>query len=232
MRLAPATPLLLACLLATPPARAQTVDKVWPGPPSSGEIVGTKPLLRVYVKGTEVHKMKFRIELSRDDFDSVDRTFDQSESPEGWAFLMYGDEWGGIYRVKEPLPGGRWYWRTAAWNGVDWVPGKDEGSFVVDDVPPADVEGIDMRVDRAAGVVHLRWNPVSVDRDGRLETVARYRIYRYEKRSFFFSIRAFEVGTTESTTFDDTDPAALRTPLLFYKVVAEDAAGNEEGRRY
>ena len=98
---------------------------------------------------------------------------------------------------------------------------ENEGRFVVDSIPPADVEGIEMRIDRREKVVHLRWFPVTTDQQGRPERVAKYKVYRYQKKSFFFSIRAFELGETDRTWFEDKDPQALEAPLVFYKVVAE-----------
>lgn len=219
-------------LLLASTATAQVLENVRPGFPAAGEVVGPKPIFKVLVDGTDVHKMRFKIELSRDDFESVDRTIDQEKDGNGWAYLLSGEEWGGAYRTRDPLGDGKWSWRAWAWNGVDWVKGPADGRFVVDSVPPADVEGIEMRIDRREKVVHLRWGPVTTDREGRPERVAKYRVYRYQKRSFFFSIRAFELGETDRTWFEDRDPQALENPLVFYKIVAEDDVGNEEGRRY
>lgn len=221
-----------AALLLASAASAQVLESVRPGFPASGETVGPKPIFKVLVEGSDVHKMRFKIELSRDDFDTIERTIDQTKDENGWAFLLSGDEWGGAFRTREPLGHGAWEWRAYAWNGVDWVKADDEGRFSVDAIPPADVDGVDMRIDREEKVVRLRWAPVTTDRDGRPERVSKYKVYRYQKKSFFFSIRAFELGETDRTWFDDRDPQALAAPLVFYKIVAEDEAGNEEGRRY
>ena len=221
-----------AVLLLATAARGQVLETVRPGFPAAGEVVGPKPIFKVLVAGTDVHKMRFKIELSRDDFDSIERTLDQQKDGNGWAFLLSGDEWGGVHRTKEPLTDGAWSWRAWAWNGVDWIRAEDEGRFVVDSIPPADVDGVEMRIDRREKVVHLRWAPVTTDRNGRPERVTKYRVYRYQKKSFFHSIRAFELGETDRTWFEDRDPRALGAPLVFYKIVAEDDVGNEEGRRY
>ena len=45
-------------------------------------------------------------------------------------------------------------------------------------------------------------------------------------------IRPFQIGVTDKTTFVDRDEIALKTPLVFYKVNAEDEAGNEPDRRF
>ena len=97
--------------------------------------------------------------------------------------------------------------------------------------PPADVEGVEMTIDES-GAIHLAWDPVTTDREGRPEYVSRYHVYRYYNRSFFFVIRPFEIGVTERTEFVDASDRALNTPLVFYKITAEDEAGNEPDRRY
>jgi hypothetical protein len=223
---------LLGMLAAGGPAVAQVVDRVFPLEPVSGAVVGKKPFLKIGLEGTDLPKVRFRIELSRDDFDTIDRTYDQMVEANGWAFTALGGESGALFMVRDPLEDGRYQWRVAAWNGVDWVPGKDEAWFVVDGVPPADVTGIEMVIDHDARSVKLRWDPVTVDQEGRPETVVKYHIYRYAKKTVFFVIRPFRLATVDTTWFDDTDRVALESPILFYKITAEDAAGNEPERRY
>lgn len=224
--------LAAAGLVSAPPAGAQVVERVFPVDPAEGAVVGKKPTLKIGFEGQDLPKTRFRIELSRDEFDSVDQTFDQIREANGWAYTALGGESGAMYMVRKPLEDGPYQWRVAAWNGIDWVPGEDTATFRVDGVPPADVVGIDMRIDREKKRVELAWDPVFVDRDGRPETVVRYHVYRYAKKTVFFVIRPFRLATVESTSFADTDPAALESPILFYKITAEDAAGNEPERRY
>lgn len=228
---------ILACVvlvLVAPygPVRAQSVDRVFPLEPENGVVVGKKPILKVGLEGSDLPKIRFRIELSRDDFDSIEHTFDQIEEPNGWAFTALGGESGALYMVRQPLEDGEYFWRVAAWNGVDWVPGEEEGWFYVDGIPPADVTGIAMSIDYDSRSVRLQWNPVTTDREGRPETVAKYHIYRYTKKTIFFVIRPFRLATVETTWFEDSDESALESPILFYKITAEDAAGNEPERRY
>jgi len=224
--------LLAVVLLGPSLARAQTVDDVYPLEPADGAIVGPKPFLKIGVEGSDLPKMRFRIELSRDDFDTIAYTFDQQEERNGWAFTALGSESGAMYRVSRPLSNGKYDWRAAAWNGVDWVPGDTVFRLYVDSVPPADVDGLEIRWDPDSGSVHLEWDPVVTDRDGRPETVAKYNVYRYERRSIFFVSRIWWVGETEVPEFDDRSLKGRMAPLLFYKVSAQDAAGNEFDRRY
>ncbi len=241
MSLAPARPpstvsagLLSLALLACPDssARAQSVDAVFPVEPSDGAVVGTRPKFNIGFKGTELPKVQFKIELSHDDFETIDQTFDWREERNGWAYNVWDGANGAIYMPRKPIPDGTYFWRVYAWNGLEWVRGKSVHKVIIDAVPPADVEGLKMRVDREKGIIVLDWNLVSVDREGRSERVALYHIYRYERLSFFFVMRPFEIGTSETTRFEDKDPRALQGRLLFYKVAAEDEAGNQAEHRY
>lgn len=214
------------------PASAQTVDDVFPVEPADGAVVGTRPRFSIGYKGTELEKVRFKIELSADGFQTIAETWDWREDRNGWATAPFEEHPGAIYMTRKPIPDGVYQWRVYAWNGVEWVRGKRVHKLIVDGVPPAEVDRLQVNVDREKRSVVLEWAPVTVDRDGRPERVSLYHVYRYEKRSFFFVIRPFEIGTTETTRFEDTDPKALDSRLLFYKVTAEDEAGNEGGRNY
>lgn len=213
-------------------ASAQTVDKVFPRAPSDGDTTGPRPILRIGVEGSELTKIRYKIVVSQDGFRTATATYDQLEDPSGWAFDVLDETPGGIFRLRQPLPGGTYDWKPFAWNGLEWIPSRQTFRFVVDDKPPAPVDGVAMTVDRQAGAVTLRWSPVVTDIDGKPERVRSYKIYRYEKRSMFFSIRYFQVGETDDTFFRDTDETVLTAPILFYKVSAEDIVGNEADRRY
>lgn len=226
--------LALAVLLlaATLPVLAQGVVDVFPMEPVNGGVMGPKGMFRVGYEGTDLGKSLFKIEMSRDDFETIDYTFDQQQESNGWAFTAYGGESGAIYRLRQPLPDGVYRWRVSAWNGIDWVRGQRTFTVTVDAVPPAAVEGIEMTVDRKNKSIRLSWSPVFTDKNGKPELVQRYHVYRYERRSFFWVVRPFEIGVVEDTMFEDRDEKAFSIPLLFYKVNAEDVAGNEPDRRY
>ena len=70
---------------------------------------------------------------------------------------------------------------------------------------------------------------MTLDRDGRPEYVARYHVFRYERLSAFRGVRSHEIGTTEQPRFTDENPPA-GTKLLYYRVIAEDEAGNVANR--
>ena len=226
--------LAVVSALAVGTTSAQTVDDVFPYEPRDRARVGPRPTLRVGVEGLDVRQMFFRIELSRDDFDTIAYTFDQKKNKERWSFMIMGFEGpqGARFLVRDPLEDGKYQWRVSAWNGIEWVDGKSTHRLTVDAVPPADVHGLSMTVDRLEKGVALSWKPVAIDRNGGPEYVAKYHVYRYTLRSFFFVIRPFRIATVDDTRFVDRDPKALAAPLLFYKITAEDDAGNEPDRRY
>ena len=225
---------LAIALLATlsHAARAQTAADVFPLAPEDGLTVGVRPTFRIGASGTDLPKLKFRIVLSRDEFDTEAYVFDQLEDPDGWVYAALGGEFGAMYRVKKPLEDGEYEWRAEVWNGIEWLRGDTVYRLTVDGVPPADVEGLRMEVDHDRGGVVLDWDAVTTDRNGRPEYVRLYHVYRYKRRSFFFVIRPFEIATTEDTHYVDRDPEALDTSLVFYKITAEDEAGNEPERRF
>lgn len=228
----PRRPALAALLcFAGSIAGAQTVDDVYPLEPDDGARVGPKPLLTLGVEGTDLIEMKFRIVLSADNWDTEAYVFDQIEDKSGWAYQMYDGAYGAQFRVKKPLEDGEYEWRADAWNGVDWVEGESTYRLDVDSVPPADVSGLSMTVGDE-GEVRLEWDPVTLDQEGRPEYVETYHVYRYHRRSMFFVIRPFWIGSTEFPRYLDDDPLALDGRLVFYKITAEDAAGNEPERRF
>ncbi|GEM_PF-3235425 len=211
---------------------AQTVEEVRPLAPEWRQRVGPRPTFKIGVEGTDLTKIKFRLILSQDDFDTEMYVFDQTENKEGWAYNMLMGEFGAEFTPSKPIPDGRYQWRADAWNGVDWVEGEDYLEVDIDATPPAYVDGLEMSVEPEGTGIVLSWDPVTTDQEGRPEYVNKYRIYRYVRRSFFFVIRPFQIGVTDKTTFVDRDEVALKTPLVFYKVNAEDEAGNEPDRRF
>jgi hypothetical protein len=152
-------------------------------------------------------------------------TFDQREEPAGW---LWGDEGRILYRPAVPLEDGTYHWRIGAWNGVEWVDGAGAAKLRIDATPPADVEELTVHEDPTGGRVILEWLPVGLDRRGRPEYVARYHVYRYTTGPFPPLVRAHELGSTPEPRFVDDRP--LEVPILFYRVTAEDEAGNEPGR--
>jgi len=88
-----------------------------------------------------------------------------------------------------------------------------------------------MRLREELGEVLLEWDPVALDRDGRPEFVARYHVYRYQRRAFPKGIKALEVATVVEPRFVDRDPPKDTSKILYYRVTAEDRVGNEPDRR-
>ena len=204
-----------------------------PETPQDGASVGKKPRFVVRAGGADIEKLRFRIELSRDDFKTTAYTFDQLKDASGWAVTALDDQTPGArYVPREPLAGGDYLWRVASWDGLSWKESADRFRVQIDDVPPADVDGVRMTRDPGGACVRLTWQPVSTDRDGRPERVAMYHVYRYAAKGPTHPIRPFEAGETTGYTLEDCDAASLEKPVLFFRVVAEDEAGNIPGRKF
>ena len=232
-RLARTSAALLGLLLATLGARAQqqpsrlTLDQ-----PKDGAAVSPRPKFVVRTDAADVSKLRFRIELSRDDFKTVAYTFDQLKEANGWAYIeSEGEPPGAILFVRKKLDGGDYVWRVSSWDGLSWQTGPEVQRVTIDDVPPAEVQGVRMRRDPATGCMHISWDPVSTDQNGGPERIARYHVFRYWQRAAVPSIGPNEAGTSTETTYVDCDPTTLKKPMVFYRVEAEDEAGNIFGRR-
>jgi hypothetical protein len=226
-----------ACALfvvaATVAGAQQQPKAVSPEAPPDGASVGTKPRFVIRVEGGDVEKLKFRIELSRDDFKTTAYTFDGLKDDNGWAVTALADQGAGaVYFSPKPLAGGGYLWRVASWDGLSWMDGDRRFRIQIDDVPPADVDGVRMTRNPEGSCVRIRWEPVTTDRDGGPERIAQYHVYRYTARGSTQPIRLFEAGRTAELEFEDCDAAALNKPILFYRIVAEDQAGNIPGRKF
>ena len=211
---------------------AQVIDDVFPLEPEGGVTVGPRPVFRVGVDGRDLIKMKFRIVLTRDDFDTEAYVFDWTEDDAGWIYTGLAGEFGAMYRTRVPLEDGEYQWRADGWNGMEWVEGDATSWLTVDSIPPANVEGLEMSVEADGSAIRMQWEPVTIDQQGAPEYVEKYHVYRYTRKSFFFVIRPFEIAVVDFPRFVDRDPVALDTTLVFYKITAEDTAGNEPERRY
>jgi len=223
-----------ALVLALRPAGAQgQPTTLMPESPRDGASVGKKPRFQIRAAGVDVEKLRFKIELSADAFRTVAYTFDQLQEPNGWAYTLLDDTSpGAAYFTRLPIQGGDYTWRVASWDGLSWKTSTDAFHVRIDDVPPAEVEGVLMWRDARTECVRIHWRAVTTDRDGREERIAVYHVYRYASKGPTQPIRPFEVGTTSSLEFDDCDLEVGKKPILFYRVVAEDEAGNITGRRY
>ena len=171
--------------------------------------------------------MRFRIALSKDGFASETHTFDQRKRTGGW---VPGDGCELIFRPPRPLADGSYEWRAWAWNGVEWVGGGPPRKLRVDTVAAAEIAELRMTWDADLRTVWLRWDPVTVDLNGDAEYVVGYHVYRYARGPDLPRVRPFEIGFVETPEFVDVDPDPA-SEILYYKIAAEDAAGNVTGVR-
>ena len=214
-------------LVAVSPALAEHPTRLAPESPDDGAVTGRKPRFVLRAAGDSAEGARYRIELSRDAFRTIAYTFDQVADPNGWVYAADSDASGpgAVYTPRRPIDAGRYAWRVSSWDGVTWRVAPASFRFDVDDVPPADVSRIAMTRDLARGCVRLVWDPVSTDARGGSERIARYHVLRFTEASSSASAGA-EVGEAKAPSFEDCDPALADRPLLYYRVVPEDEAGN------
>lgn len=205
------------------------IEKLAPLEPEDAAVLSGQPVFRIAYEGVEnpaqVRELRFRIALTPAGLETPTFVFDQREHPTGWAG---GGEGIALFRPRRPLPDGEYAWSAACWNGVEWEAADRTHTLRIDSTEPAAVEGLRLEYDRQSGRMYLRWDPVTLDRNGDPEFVARYRVYRFD-RGPFAPVALREIATTEAPELatDDPDESATR----YYRVTAQDQAGNEPGKR-
>jgi hypothetical protein len=217
-------------LLSNGPVVAQTTIDVFPSQPLDEAVVQARPVFQLGYTGLEdddLRKTRFRIILEPRDDGGPTYSFDQRRRRSGWSAGGPGQM---IYRPKRPLVDGSYEWVVAVWDGTAWREGGRRFRLRVDSVPPAPVENLTIRYDSERGLVELEWDPVALDVDGGAEYVALYHVYRYPRADRTPSVEPFEVAESEQPRVTlEVDPAG-DAKLWFYRVTAEDLAGNEAGR--
>ena len=213
---------------ATLPALAEpSVDRVFPVSPADGAVVGPRTVFELGYEALgelQPRKLRFRISLDPVRSGAASYVFDQRQRQSGW---LIGEPDRVLYRPRKPLQDGLYRWEVAAWNGVEWLAGKDVFEVRVDSIPPAAVEGLRVLLEREGRRLVLDWKPVTLDRNGSPEFVVRYHVYRFERRGGFRGVRSQEIGVVEQPRFLDIEPETEPSKILYYRVTAEDAAGNE-----
>jgi hypothetical protein len=193
-------------------------------------VVQARPLFHLAYTGLDddgLRKAMFRITLDSQTDGGVSLSFDQRKRRNGWAAGEPGEM---IYRPKRPIPDGRYRWEVAFWDGTSWQADDRLFRLRVDSVPPAAVENLTVSHDSRLGVVELEWDPVALDVEGGAEYVARYHVYRYPRANSTPTVEPFEVAETDQTRVTIAVDTEEDAKLWFYRVSAEDLAGNEAGR--
>ena len=214
-------------LVAISPALAEHPRSLAPQSPADGAVTGRKPRFVMRAEGGAAESARFRIEMSRDGFRTIAYTFDQVADPNGWIYAGDVDAGipGAVYAPRLPIDAGRYAWRVASWDGVTWRAAAQTFRLDIDDVPPADVARLALTRDLPRGCVRLAWDPVVTDVRGGSERIARYHVLRFTAVASPGSAGQ-EVGEAKAASFDDCDPALDDRPLVYYRIVPEDEAGN------
>jgi len=212
------------------PGLAQDAVQVRPVSPEDDSVVQARPLFHLAYTGLDddgLRKARFRIVLESQTERGVTFSFDQRKRRNGWTA---GDAGEMIYRPKRPIQDGRYRWEVAFWDGTGWQTDDRRFRLRVDSVPPAAVENLKVSHDAGLGVVDLEWDPVALDVEGGAEYVALYHVYRYPRADRTPTVEPFEVAETDQTRVTIAVDTEEDAKLWFYRVSAEDLAGNEAGR--
>ena len=210
---------------------AQEGLRVFPDRPTDDSVVRTRPVFQIRHEGTEpgtLRSMRFRIALLDERTDAEVYVFDQRAQASGWA---PGEEGYVVYLPRRPIADGSYRWSAWYWNGHEWIGGETMSRLRIDSVPPAEIDDLALRYERERARLVLSWTPVTLDRVGDPEYVARYRAYRH-RASPFLRIPAHEVAVTEIERLVLDEPVDTEQILVFFSIAAEDQAGNRAGQRF
>lgn len=234
-------PLGLFALLVSP---ALAFEGEQPRRPSGGEPVAAQIEFYIEADGRPMAGESYKIEVARDkDFENVVATFDGSKERAGWMMAdpeavqsappeLRPAEFEGIHlRAPRKLGDGEYFWRAfKSTDGTSWnqIGGVEE--FTVDTQPPAGVDTLRARR-LGDGSVELSWSPVGFSVDQQPERVAGYRIYRYEKLlKRYPPMTRYLVKELENDTSAQIATPNSTARIIFFRVVAVDEVGNEDGR--
>ncbi|MDA7857967.1 hypothetical protein N9A72_00565, partial [bacterium] len=97
--------------------------------PADGDFVTTeKPTFKLVSSDLDNHTLKYRIELSTNNFETKAYAFDESLDSNGWS--------DGEYMVSEPLKDGIYKWQGVAFDGIDWSKVSSTSTFILDTSSP------------------------------------------------------------------------------------------------
>lgn len=215
------------------------------GAPIEGVAAPAK-LFEFYIRadGRPLTGELYKIEVASDsEFEEIVATFDMSKQRGGWALGdpvgfeqippdLIPENYEGIHlRTQLKLSDGEYYWRASkTLDGSSWQLISGVANFRLDTSPPSGVDSLKIRR-RADGTLDLEWQPVSSSESGDSEEVAGYRVYRYDKLlKRYPSMTRYIVGELEGNTALSLAPANNEPKIVFYRVHAVDAVGNEIGR--
>lgn len=198
--------------------------------PADGAVTGPRPVFKLSLAAADVapgNATRLMIEIAPVRDRAAAERYERPAGGSGW---LPGEDGTVLFRPPRPLPDGEYTWIVARWNGVNWDESGIRRRLRVDSIAPADVEGLDIRRDLQRKTVRISWRPVTLDRQGGSEFVARYHVYRFPTASSTPQARPYLVASTEATSLTLPVEEADEIPLWFYRVTAEDLAGNEAGR--
>lgn len=117
-------------------AAVQTLPETSPGIPSAlaptVTILATDPTFRFVTTDPAAGSIYYRLEISRDNFNTILATYDQQQNTEGWSAASYSSGQEAQFTIYQPLDRmGSYQWRVFAYNGYTWSRPSEVTSFSI-----------------------------------------------------------------------------------------------------
>src|SRR5204862_6351296 len=118
-------------------------------------------VVTTHVEGACDGSLAPAIQVSRDGWKTIDRTWSRKESSLGWRVEPSDADVAIAFRPPEGLDEDLWQWRARVMTGGVLSESPHASRFRVDVTPPAEIEGLHLQR-RPDGAVLLRWDPVAL----------------------------------------------------------------------
>ena len=107
--------------------------------PLSGVYTSARPTFNMTTNDVNNDQVQYRIEISKDNFNTILMVYNQSADQSGWTKMNYNSNENALYTVKvgeELSDNVKYYWRAYAWDGTGWSFSSITRNFTVDAKPP------------------------------------------------------------------------------------------------
>jgi hypothetical protein len=104
--------------------------------PANNVTVTELPAFTLSATDPDGDMLRYKIEVSRDNFQTVAKVFDQAQDAFGWSKPLYtsGETASFTPAPTTSLPAGKLYWRAFAFDGISWSEASEAEVFVYDPI--------------------------------------------------------------------------------------------------
>ncbi len=106
--------------------------------PADNATLDALPTFQLKATDQDINPLKFKIELSQNNFQTVAKTYDGTQSVNGWNKASYANDETATFTVPidDPISAGSYQWRASAFDGRDWSGVSETRSFTLQLVQP------------------------------------------------------------------------------------------------